>query len=180
MKKSILNLVFISTIFWCFSLASKAGASEYSYVLAGGDKIQIQVYGEPELSFKDLLLNANGTFEYPYLGQLTAVNKTPQQLQKEIFDGLKGDYLVEPKVMVSILKYRKIFVNGEVKRPGGYEYQPGLTVDKAITLAGGFTDRASRRDITLDNESNEMKSLQVTPSYPVKPGDIITIEESFF
>ncbi|MGY3572135.1 polysaccharide biosynthesis/export family protein [Vibrio paucivorans] len=155
-------------------------AASDNYKLGAGDKIQIHVYGEPELSFSELLLNSNGMIDYPYLGQLSALHKTTQQLKQEITLGLKGDYLIEPKVMVSILAYRKIFINGEVQHPGGYEYQPGLTIDKAITLAGGFTDRASKSNITITNNASGLKSTKASLSKQVLPGDIITIEESFF
>ncbi|MGC9460810.1 polysaccharide biosynthesis/export family protein [Vibrio genomosp. F10] len=155
-------------------------ADETNYRLGAGDRIQIHVYGEPELSFNQLFISSNGLFDYPYLGQIKALNKTTQQLKDQISSGLRGDYLIEPKVMVTVLSFRKIYINGEVKNPGGYEYQPGLTVDKAIALAGGFTERASKRNITVTNDASGSLSSKITLDQNVRPGDIITIEESFF
>ncbi|WP_194436040.1 polysaccharide biosynthesis/export family protein [Vibrio fluminensis] len=154
-------------------------AFQDTYIIGAGDKIQISVYGEEELSIEQLYINNSGRFEYPYLGEMVAVNKTPEQLKNEITQGLKGDYLISPKVRVSITEFRSIYVNGEVKKPGGYEYQPGLTVDKAIALAGGFTDRAARSKISISQAgSNDQKNVNL--SAKVLPGDIIVIDQSFF
>ncbi|UTV30455.1 polysaccharide biosynthesis/export family protein [Photobacterium atrarenae] len=157
-----------------------AASFEDIYQLGPGDKIQIQVYGEEELSVDQLLLSSSGTFDYPYLGQISAKGKTPEQLKNEIYHGLKGDYLVSPKVRINIISYRQIYVNGEVKRPGGYEYKPGLTVDKAIALAGGFTDRASRNAININPANNGPQRKKVSLKHNVEPGDIIVIDQSFF
>lgn len=153
---------------------------EETYKLDAGDKIQIQVYGEEDLSINELLLSSSGTFDYPYLGQISAKGKTPEQLKNEICDGLRGDYLIAPKVRINIVSFRQIYVNGEVKRPGGYEYKPGLTVDKAIALAGGFTDRASRKAIKISSANNGNKQKKVNLKHTVTPGDIIVIDQSFF
>ncbi|MGR5130751.1 polysaccharide biosynthesis/export family protein [Vibrio alfacsensis] len=150
------------------------------YTIGAGDKIQIAVYGEEDLSIDELYIDNSGKFDYPYLGQLSALNKTTEQLKDEIITGLRGDYLISPKVRVSIIGFRSIYVNGEVKKPGGYEYQPGLTVDKAIALAGGFTDRASRSKVYIAQAGKDALKNKVKLSSTVSPGDIIVIEQSFF
>lgn len=85
----------------------------------------------------------------------------------------------DPQVSVSVIEYRQFYINGEVKSPGGYHYREGLTVQKAISLAGGFTPRAARNDITLIRENNNHEK-KAKLSDLVKPGDLITIDESFF
>ncbi len=163
-------------------LAHKATAEsvENSFRIGAGDRIQIIVYGEEDLSINDLYINSNGGFDYPYLGRLSALNKTPQQLKQEITAGLKGDYLISPKVRVNIIGFRSIYVNGEVKKPGGYEYQPGLTVDKAIALAGGFTDRASKSKIFITQADNASAKARVSLTSKIAPGDILVVDQSFF
>lgn len=161
-------------------LSPWVSANQADYRLGAGDRIQIKVYGEADLSFNELFITSTGQFEYPYIGRITAINKTTRELTDEITRSLKGDYLVDPKVMVSILSFRKIYVNGEVKQPGGYEYQPGLTIDKAIALAGGFTDRAARSKISVTNNTTGLAAPKAKLTSRVQPGDIITIEESFF
>ncbi|MBD1556215.1 polysaccharide export protein [Vibrio sp. S9_S30] len=177
MNKTFLSLVALLLLL-PFRVSSESFAATYQ--IGPGDRIQISVYGEPDLSFNELLINSSGTFDYPYLGEITAKGKTAQQLKLAIEKGLKGDYLITPKVMVNFISFREIYVNGEVKKPGGYEYQPGLTVDKAIALAGGFTDRAARKKINITPNGGEETQKGVSLSKAVNPGDIIVIEQSFF
>src|SRR3990170_5801998 len=101
-------------------------------------------------------------------------------LEQKITSGLKGRYLVNPKVVVNIDDYRPFFINGEVSRPGGYPYVPGLTVLKAVTLAGGFKDRASKSKmfVVRDGDPNHARQ-KVEMDTAIHPGDMLTIEESF-
>ncbi|WP_237484574.1 polysaccharide biosynthesis/export family protein [Vibrio hippocampi] len=163
----------------CSAPMAWATAEVDNYRLGSGDRIEITVYAEPELS-QSVLISSSGMFDYPYLGNISAKGKTVRQLQAVITDGLRGDYLVNPKVMVNVIEYRKIYVNGEVKQPGGYIFQPGLTVEKAIALAGGFTDRAARKKINITPNENGMTQKGVALHTSVAPGDIIVIEQSFF
>jgi protein involved in polysaccharide export with SLBB domain len=89
--------------------------------------------------------------------------------------------LISPSVSVTVIQYRPFFIDGEVKKPGGYPYQPGLSVDKASALAGGYTERASKTKITIVRDISGLQStLFAQPSDIVLPGDIITIQQSFF
>lgn len=172
--------IFIFIFIFMLPLKSYSSQINHNYKLGAGDKIKIVVYGEDDLSIDELLISSSGSFDYPYLGQLTTKGKTPKEIKDKIQSGLKGDYLINPKVMVNIISFRKIYVNGEVKRPGGYEYQPGLTVDKAIALAGGFTDRASKSSIKVKKEENGKDIKKANLDTKIIPGDIIVIEQSFF
>jgi polysaccharide export outer membrane protein len=68
-----------------------------------------------------------------------------------------------------------------VDKPGGYPFSPGLTVRKAITLAGGFKERASREKINIIRDDDPKQTAKrVDLNSAVMPGDILTIEESFF
>ena len=151
------------------------------YTLNAGDSIRIYVYGESELTFSSLLIGQNGRISYPFLGELTVEGKTSAQVQQALIDGLKPDYLIAPRIAVSIVKYRPFFVNGEVKKPGGLDFQPGLTLRKAISLAGGFTGRANKKEILViaDGDLN-LKESKVGLDYRVQPGDIITVQDTFF
>jgi len=94
---------------------------------------------------------------------------------------LKGSYLRDPAVTVSIAEYRPFFLYGEVQKPGGIPYQPDLTVERAIALAGGFTERASRSKIEVVRASDpKHKAVRIELSDPVYPGDVITVKQSFF
>lgn len=159
--------------------AQPAEPADVSYQLGSGDLIRIQVYGESDLSMEARITDT-GTLSYPFLGQIQVAGRTVGQLQDLIVKGLKGEYLVDPKVSVSIIDYRQFYVNGEVKRPGGFSFKPGLTVRKAISLAGGLTERASSSKIFVISEKAPEQQKTVDMNTRVHPGDIITIEQSFF
>jgi protein involved in polysaccharide export with SLBB domain len=150
------------------------------YRLGAGDKLGITVFNEKELSM-DVRLSDAGSFLYPFLGEVIAKNKTIGDVQSLLTSQLKDGYLVDPKVYVSILEYRPFFVNGEVGRPGGFPYQPGLTIRKAISLAGGLTARASPTKIYVIHENDPTGVPRLTTLNAVLlPGDIVTVDQSFF
>ncbi|MFQ5661081.1 MAG: polysaccharide biosynthesis/export family protein [Gammaproteobacteria bacterium] len=150
------------------------------YRLGTGDMVRIQVYDEEDL-YLEAKVSDNGTISYPFLGELKVAGLSPAQLEKVITSRLKGDYLVNPKVSVDILEYRQFYVNGEVEEPGGFPFQPGITVRKAISVAGGFKERASKKKIYIIHDDNPQgKPVKISLDAQVRPGDIITVEESFF
>lgn len=165
------------------TLAAAQGQSDSlsRYKLGSGDVITIVVFGEDDLKREKIRLTDAGTISYPVLGELKVLGLTVGELEKIITDGLRGRYLVNPRVAVSVDQYREFFINGQVQRGGGYPYQPGLTVRKAVSIAGGFKERASREKIFVVREGDKTaKSVRVELDAPVQPGDIITVEESFF
>lgn len=150
------------------------------YRLGAGDKLNITVFNEKELSMEIRLSDA-GSFLYPFLGEVVIKNKTIGDLQALLTMRLKEGYLVDPKVYVSIIEYRPFFVNGEVTKPGGYPYQPGLNIRKAISLAGGLTARASVTKIYVIHEDDPTGVPRLTTLNAIlRPGDTITIDQSFF
>ena len=151
-----------------------------NYRLNTGDKLRIQVYGEDDLNL-ETTVSDTGEISYPFLGPLKVAGLTPQELAQLITGKLKGDYLVNPKVSVDIVEYRLFYVNGEVSNPGGFPFQPGITVRKAISLAGGFKERADKDKIFVIRDDNpKAKPAPVQLDDKISPGDIITVEESFF
>ncbi|MBU2892252.1 polysaccharide export protein [Colwellia sp. D2M02] len=182
MKTTTVNTLAQHIIWLCllvFSFSSIAHASD-NYKLGSGDTIKITVFGQEDLSL-EVLLNDSGKVDYPFLGQLQATGKTLTQFQQQIYTGLKGDYLINPNVSVSIVEYRPFFIDGEVNKPGGYPFQPGLSVNKAAALAGGYTERASLTKIFIIRSNDpEQKSVNVHANTSVMPGDIITVKQSYF
>ena len=152
-----------------------------SYKLGVGDVITVQVVGEDELKREKVRLSDAGTLSFPYLGEIRVRGLTVGELEDFITKGLKVRYLLNPQVNVTINEYRHFFVNGLVDKPGGYPFTPGLTVRKAISIAGGFKERASKEKINvIREEDTKGLSQRVSLDAPVRPGDIITVEESFF
>lgn len=167
-------------LLFAFSSGLTAQQDAGAYHLGAGDHIIIQVYDEEELSM-EIHLNDSGILNYPYLGEVKVAGLTVLELEQLLSDGLRGEVLINPDVSVSIAEYRPVYVNGEVKRPGGFPYQPALTVEKAVSLAGGYTERASRSNFTVVRASDPSKTVVDVPANgPVYPGDIITVERSFF
>ena len=148
------------------------------YLLGTGDLVKIMVYDEPELSL-ETRVDSLGGISYPFIGALQLKNRTVSQVKQQIVDGLQGDYLINPEVTVTVQEYRLFFVNGRVKKPGGFAYQPGMTVQKSISLAGGFDARADKDDIYL-TRGEGAESVKTTPDTLIQPGDVITVERSFF
>ena len=152
-----------------------------NYRLGSGDVITIQVLGEEDLKREKIRLSDAATISYPILGEIRLYGKTVAELEGLIRDGLKGRYLVNPQVTVTINDYRNFFINGQVERPGGYPFMPGLTVRKAVSIAGGFRERASKEKIFVIREDDKSQTpKRVDQNASVNPGDIITVEESFF
>jgi polysaccharide biosynthesis/export protein VpsN len=161
--------------------AASVGAQLSSYKLGVGDVISVQVVGEDDLKRERVRLSDAGTLSFPYLGEIRVRGMTVGELEDFITRGLKGRYLLNPQVTVTMLEYRNFFVNGQVDKPGGYPFVPGLTVRKAISIAGGFKERASREKINVIHEDDlKGNAKRIALDAPVKPGDIITVEESFF
>lgn len=149
-----------------------------SYNLSSGDEVSITVFGEPDLSLSTKI-DGNGFLNYPLLGEVQAGGLTVSDLEKTITGKLKGKYLVDPDVRVSVAEYREVYLNGEVGSPGGYSYKPGMTLDKAIALAGGYTVQASKERVILTRVINGVaQKFSMRSNDAVLPGDIITIEKS--
>lgn len=150
-----------------------------NYRLGPGDSIEIKVYGEEELDLSTQLTDS-GIVNYPFLGALRLSGLTLKEVEVLIHDGLKGDYLINPNVYVGIVTYRPFYIHGEVKKPGAYAYQPGMTVNQAVALAGGLTERASKEGVNLSREGNKLQQETGTLNSRVFAGDTITIQQRFF
>lgn len=163
------------------ALSGSRPAGGSGYRIDTGDRVSVTVYQEPDLSVSGVRVKADGTISYPLLGDLSVSGLTSQQVHDLVKRKLLDGYLKKPNVTVSIDSYRLYFIKGEVNRPGGYSFVDGLTVAKAVALAGGYTVRASQGSISLVRESNPENALEsVDPNTAIQPGDIITVGESFF
>ena len=164
-----------------FSLLFFLGhATASDYKLGAGDQIQITVYGEADLTTK-VKIEKSGVISFPFLSDITVVGLSSKDLENKIANGLRGDYLIDPQVTVSIEMYRPFFIHGQVKRPGGYPFQEDLTLDKAIAIAGGLAARASKTAWNITRVvDGEKKIFDANVSNVILPDDIIEIEQSFF
>ena len=178
------KLTRLSTFLLCALFLSVATAQDEQavaeYRLEAGDVMQIRVYGEDDLTMT-LSIPGNGRIDYAFVGEFQVAGKTVNAVQEEFYQRLLGDYLIEPRVSVSVASYRDFYIYGAVARPGGYAWEPGLTVRKVITLAGGLKERASNSKWYLVPENaGEGQRRKVSEDDLVQPGDTLTVEESFF
>jgi protein involved in polysaccharide export with SLBB domain len=174
--RSIVSGLLISL---CLSFAAVA-ADDDTYRLSSDDEISITVFNEPDMSISKIKVGTNGTISMPLLGQVTIKGLTVTEVEKELTNKLLDGYLKKPNVTVSISEYRPFYINGEVEKPGSYPYRKDLTIEKAVALAGGFTERASKGAISLVAEEQERNVDSAALNNAVKPGDVITVSESFF
>jgi polysaccharide biosynthesis/export protein VpsN len=151
-----------------------------AYRLGVGDRVRISVFGEPDLSL-DADVDATGHLSYPLLGRVPATRKTAEQLSRDIAAGLASGYLRNPDVRIAVIQYRPIYLTGQVARPGAYPYSLGLTVEKALALAGGMTRLGSERGIyRLPEDAPGSERRRVRMDEQVLPGDTLLVEESLF
>jgi len=150
------------------------------YLLGVGDSIEIVVYGENDLTTK-VKIARSGFISFPFLEDIQVIGLSIKEVEEKIHKGLLGDYLVNPQVTISIVEYRPFFIHGQVVRPGGFPYQEDLRLDKAIALAGGLTNRASKVDwIITRTVQGKTVTIEANIATLIKPDDIIKIEQSFF
>lgn len=117
-------------------------ASDEDYKLSPSDVIEIIIQDAPELS-GNFQISSSGNIPMYYLGSLKVEGQTPDEVSKMIADGLKGRYLKDPKVFVSVKQYnsRTFFIQGAVKSPGVYIIQGRPSLFKLITIAGGLQEK---------------------------------------
>ncbi len=164
------------------NVVASSGASNvvYSYHLGAGDQVKISVFGEPDLG-GTFTVSGEGKVAVPLIGDTQAAGMTAPQLQATLEDAYRQGYLKDPKVTVEVLKFRPFYILGEVKVPGEYAYDNGMTVVKAVAMAQGFTYRADEKHVYIKHlNSVHEDQVPLTSNQAVEPGDTIRITERYF
>jgi polysaccharide biosynthesis/export protein len=119
------------------------------YTVKPGDTLSVQVWKEPDLS-GPVLVRPDGTFSIALVGQIDGRNKTVTELQQIITQRLHK-YIADPVVTVSVqdIKGNKIYVLGQVAKPGEFVVNPRVDVMQALSMAGGTTPFASLGNIVI-------------------------------
>lgn len=155
----------------------KAGA----YRLGAGDRIRIITFGEDQLT-GEFRVDDTGRVALPLLGGIKAAGLTPEELDTVVSEGLKQRKLLrDPSVVVEVVAYRPVFVLGEVSKPGQYPFQPGMTMQTTVAVAGGFTYRGVQdyASVVRTADGGAVEGI-VTPRSFVAPGDVIKVYERRF
>jgi polysaccharide export outer membrane protein len=144
-------------------LALPANAQEVDYVLGPQDIFNITVWG-PGGTSERFTVETDGTFTFPMLGRLKAGGLTVRQLQDDLTGRLGDGYFNNPRVTVTVEDYRsqRIFVVGEVSKPGTYSLTRSMTLIEALTLAGSPTASAGSVALVRRRTNGEVSKTPVT------------------
>lgn len=153
-----------------------ADAYRHSYVLGIGDQLRVIVYGETDLS-GEYQIDANGAISLPLIGTIQASGRTIEGLEQYITQQY-NQYLRDPRVNLQVVQYRPFFILGEVKQPGSYPFIPGMTIQNAVALAGGYTVRGGPGGISLEEPGGKEHDAQEGTT--VSPGDTIRVASRLF
>lgn len=150
------------------------------YRVDSGDRVRITVFEQQGLS-GTYSVDQAGYIAFPLVGAVAARGRTAQELEGVIAGSLSQGYLRDPDVSIEVDRYRSIFVMGEVGQAGQYSYVPGMTVQNAIAVAGGFSARANQQNADVTRKVNgEIITGRVLISDPVLAGDTIYVRERLF
>lgn len=157
--------------------------------LGPGDVIDVKVYGEERLSGTHRIA-PDGAIQFPLVNRVVVEGMTANEIADELMKRLKDGYLREPSVSVLIKEYssKKVFVLGEVQRPGTFPFTSGMNVVEAVTLAGGFKDSANSNYVIITRRGPEGGQRIPVPVKKItegladnlflQPGDIVYVPDT--
>jgi polysaccharide export outer membrane protein len=169
------------------AVAVQVGAS----TLGPGDVIEVRVYREQEISGV-YQIGSEGDVVFPLCHRVVVSGLTANGAAEKFRECLADGFMRDPQVTVLVREYnsKKVFVFGEVQKPGTFTYQDGMSIVQAVTLAGGFTRTASQNStsVTRRVRGQEVKvkvnvqdiALGKAPNFTLEPGDIVYVPESLF
>lgn len=153
---------------------------EQPYRLGAGDRIRVTVFEQQDLT-NTYAVDQSGYIAFPLVGSVPARGHTAKQIEATLASKLRDGYLRDPDVSVEVDRYRPVFVMGEVGAAGQYSYVPGLTIQKAVAMAGGYTPRANQSSVDITRDINgKVLTGRVRTTDPLLPGDTIYIRERLF
>jgi len=150
------------------------------YHLGPGDKLRITIYEQDKLS-GEYTVDDGGRIAIPLLPTVTAQGLSTRELEGAIAGELRKTLIRDPNVTVQVVTFRPFFILGEVKQPGQYAFVPGMSVETAVAIAGGFTYRAKTSTVEISRPSTHgPQKLKVSADSSVQPGDTIRVTGRLF
>jgi polysaccharide export outer membrane protein len=151
------------------------------YTLGAGEQVRVVVFGQTDLT-GEFTVNDHGYIAVPLLGNIQATGETTDELAQNISTVLADKkILLNPSVSVEVVKYRPVFILGEVVKPGEYAYEPGMTALTLVAIAGGFTYRAQTGYVSvLRKIDGHVVEGRAPRGEEILPGDVVTIYERYF
>jgi polysaccharide export outer membrane protein len=157
-----------------------------TYVLGPGDTLEIVIYGEPDLS-RTVTIKPDGAISMPLLGEVKAAGKTTVQLAADLVRAYSR-YLKQPSISVTVRELRidRIYILGQVSRPGEYQLRPGAGIMELLASAGGPTTRADLAKVVVMRGRTEATQLNLleafatnkNPEFKLVAGDVLFIPET--
>jgi polysaccharide export outer membrane protein len=132
----------------------KSATVDPNYVIGAQDVLDINVWKEPDVS-RTVPVRPDGKISLPLLNDVQAAGLTPAQLAAQVTDSLKK-YVTNPQVtvIVTVINSQRVYILGEVTRPGAFPLIPGMSVLQALSSAGGFTQFAKVKSIFVRRFEN--------------------------
>ncbi len=183
-RTNLVNKISLFTFVLLIPLFHTINSFSEEFRVGTGDKLAIVVYEHDDLSM-DVRIGGDGTILLPFLGRIKVTGLTTGEISKKLTNMyVDEEYLINPQIIVSIneFKSRKASILGQVKKPGRYELDEDTTIMILITMASGYTGKASKKNANLIRKSDGKRIIEkkVDLDKIVKPGDIIIIPESIF
>lgn len=155
-----------------------------NYIMGPGDTLVIQLYGKENLAHS-LVLNREGQIQFPQIGPVTLAGLTFSQAQK-VIEQIVSEQMIGVKASVTMgaLRTIRVFVLGEVKRPGSFTVGSLATMTNALFASGGITDVGSLRNIQLKRAGELITTLDLytlllngdtSKDARLLPGDVIFV-----
>lgn len=169
------------------STATSQAEVNADYKIGPQDVVRVDVWKEPDIS-RTIPVRPDGKISLPLLNDVQAAGLTAMQLGGAIREGLTK-YITSPQVTVTVteINSRRVYVTGEVTRPGALALLPNMTVLQALTSAGGFTQFAKIKNIYVlrvedgkqvrhpFNYKEVVKGQKPEDNIPLQPGDVIVV-----
>jgi polysaccharide export outer membrane protein len=151
----------IISLLWILPCVLQA-QNQRDYLLGAEDVIEIIVWGHDDLR-RILPISLEGTITFPFIGEVRAVGKSTQELEKEMAAKLGDGYLVNPQITISVKEYnsQKVFVMGEVNKPGTYPVTKENNLVYLLSQAGGPTKDVGE-EVLIIRPNNNLHSRGMT------------------
>src|SRR5262245_54537495 len=159
-----------------FALADNAPATSElpaAYHIQPGDILQVSVWKETDLQ-TEVLVRPDGAFSFPLAGDVDTRGKSVDELRTELTARLKK-YIPDPVVTVAVRQIvgNRIFVLGQVNRPGDFQFSRPVDVMQALSMAGGTTSYAALNDIViLRRERGQLQTIRFRYSEVARGKDL--------
>jgi polysaccharide biosynthesis/export protein len=159
---NLLRSLFVAALLISAAATASAGDSQPPppYHIQPGDVLQVSVWKEADLQ-TEVLVRPDGAFSFPLAGDVDTRGKTVDQLRTELTARLKR-YLPDPVVTIAVRQImgNRIFVLGQVNRPGDFPFSRPVDVMQALSMAGGTTSFAALNDIViLRRDDGQLKKI---------------------